>query len=208
MTELEKRQAETIELQGAQIEQQRQQIELLREENRLLKEKIDYILRQLYGAKSEKLDPSQLELLFDSETAKKPNAADCEEAEDEPAAENIVPISEGKPRKNNRRPRLPDHLPTTEETIIPAEVKAAPEDYRQIGQEVSEKLDVEPARYTRHLIIRPTYVSKKKSRVSPSQCITAAMFTRRKHPDPLITSPRPHSQIQRPPSILPTTANT
>ena len=165
MTELEKRQAETIELQGAQIEQQRQQIEMLREENRLLKEKIDYILRQLYGSKSEKLDAAQLELLLDPDVVKKPNAADCEEAE--PVAENIVSISEGKPRKNNRRPRLPDHLPTTEETIIPAEVKAAPEDYRQIGQEISEKLDVEPARYTRHLIIRPTYVSKKNPESAP-----------------------------------------
>ena len=35
-----------------------------------------------------------------------------------------------------------------------------PEGYREIGREVSEKLDVQPARYTRHLIIRPTFVSK------------------------------------------------
>ena len=58
MTEPEKTQAETIEL-------QREQIELLHEENRLLKEKIDYVLRQLYGSKSEKLDIDQLELLLD-----------------------------------------------------------------------------------------------------------------------------------------------
>ena len=70
MTELEKSQAQTIEL-------QREQIELLREENRLLKEKIDYILRQLYGNKSEKADIAQLELLLDPDAAKKPCAADC-----------------------------------------------------------------------------------------------------------------------------------
>lgn len=158
MTELEKTQAETIEL-------QREQIELLREENRLLKEKIDYVLRQLYGSKSEKLDADQLELLLDPDAAKKPCAADCEE--DAPAAENIVPIAEGKRRKSNRRPRLPENLPTTEETIIPDEVKADPDGYRRIGQEVSEKLDVEPSRYTRHLIIRPTYVSRERPESAP-----------------------------------------
>ena len=162
MSELEKSQAKTIEL-------QRQQIEQLREENRLLKEKVDYVLRQLYGAKSEKFDAAQLELLFDADLAKKLNAADCEEDAPaaEPEAENIISISDGKPRKNNRRSRLPENLPTTEETIIPAEVQAAPENYRQIGQEISEKLNVEPARYTRHLIIRPTYVSKKNPNSAP-----------------------------------------
>ena len=144
MTELEKKQAKTI--------------ELLREENRLLREKVDYILRQLYGAKSEKLDTAQLELLLNPDAAKKPCAADCEE--DAPAAENIIPINSKKPGKNNRRPRLPENLPTIEETIIPDNVKADPAAYRRIGQEVSEKLEVEPPRYTRRLIIRPTYVSK------------------------------------------------
>jgi hypothetical protein len=50
MTELEKSQAKTIEL-------QRQQIELLRDEIRLLKEKVDYILRQLYGARAKNSTP-------------------------------------------------------------------------------------------------------------------------------------------------------
>ncbi len=162
MTELEKRQAEIIELQHKQIELQRQEIQLLREENALLREKIDYLLRQLYGAKSETFDPSQLNLFSDFDLEEAPDAADNDEdtTTDAPEADNIVPISKGKSRKNNRRSRLPENLSTTEETIIPDEVKAAPEDYRQIGQEISEKLNVEPPRYSIHRIIRPTYVSK------------------------------------------------
>ena len=165
MTELEKKQAETIKQQRDQNVILERELLLLREENRLLREKVDYILRQLYGAKSEKFDAAQLELLLDPDAAKKPCAVDGEE--EEQAAENIVPINDGNPRKKNRRPRLPENLPTTEETIIPEEVKAAPEDYRRIGQEVSEKLDVEPARYTRRLIIRPTYVSKARPELAP-----------------------------------------
>ena len=42
----------------------------------------------------------------------------------------------------------------------PEPVKAAPEQFRQIGQEVSEQMDYEPARYFRRRVVRRTYVSK------------------------------------------------
>ena len=41
------------------------QIAALRQENELLRRKVDHILRQLFGKKSEALDPAQLELLLD-----------------------------------------------------------------------------------------------------------------------------------------------
>jgi transposase len=44
--------------------------------------------------------------------------------------------------------------------LKPEPVKAAPEQFRQIGQEVSEQLDYEPARYFRRRLVRRTYVSK------------------------------------------------
>jgi hypothetical protein len=46
-----------------------------------------------------------------------------------------------------RAPRLPEHLPVVEEVIEPEPVKQKPEDWRCIGQEVSEQLDYEPARF-------------------------------------------------------------
>ena len=148
MTKLEKSQANTIAQQRDQIAQQCEEI-------RLLKEKIDYILRQLYGSKSESLDPAQLELLLNGEELPKPS----ENGEEEPEAENIIPIKRKKRGKNTRQ-RLPENLPTTKETIIPDEVAANPEAYRRIGEEISQKLNVEPARYSRHLIIRPTYLKR------------------------------------------------
>ena len=148
MTELEKTQANTIAQQRDQIAQQREEI-------RLLKEKVDYILRQLYGSKSESIDPAQLELLLNGEELPKPP----ENEEGEAEIENIIPPKRKK-RTNNRLPRLPENLPTTRETIIPDEVAKNPEAYRQIGEEISQKLNVEPARYSRHLIIRPTYLKR------------------------------------------------
>ena len=38
-----------------------------------------------------------------------------------------------------RAPRLPEHLPVVEEVIEPEPVKQKPEDWRCIGQEVSEQ---------------------------------------------------------------------
>ena len=43
---------------------QQKEILQLREENKLLRQKLDLLIRQMFGKKSEKLDPAQLELLF------------------------------------------------------------------------------------------------------------------------------------------------
>jgi transposase len=43
---------------------QQKEIAHLREENRLLRQKLDLVIRQLFGKKSERLDPAQLELLL------------------------------------------------------------------------------------------------------------------------------------------------
>jgi transposase len=59
-----------------------------------------------------------------------------------------------------RGPRLPEHLPVVEEIIIPEPVKAAPQQWRRIGEEVSEKLDYEPGRFLRRRTIRPKYVQR------------------------------------------------
>ena len=44
-----------------ELEQALAQIEILQEENRLLRQKLDYVLRQLYGSKSEKPRPDPLD---------------------------------------------------------------------------------------------------------------------------------------------------
>jgi hypothetical protein len=115
------------------------------------------LLKRIYGAKSEKLDTSQLLLDLLGDEPKKPDAAG---PEDVPAAE---PSPEKKNPKKRRRQKLRDSLkalPTVTTEIIPREVLDAPGDYRRIGQEESERLEVGPATFTRHVTIRPTYVKK------------------------------------------------
>ena len=47
-----------------------------------------------------------------------------------------------------------------EEVILPEPVKLAPQDWRRIGEEVSERLDYEPARFLRRRPVRPKYVQR------------------------------------------------
>ena len=109
------------------------QIAALRQENELLRRKVDHILRQLFGKKSEALDPAQLELLLEADAAKKSDAAG-----DAPAAE---PQAAASRHPRQRKPRDTSRLEVVEEVIVPAPVKACPEAWRKIGEAVSELLD-------------------------------------------------------------------
>jgi transposase len=122
-----------------------------RRENELLRQKIDLLVRRVFGSSSEQLDRSQLELLLQRSQTSAPA---------EPTSPT-VPKKEltVHPRKS-RAPRLPDHLPVIEEVIEPEPVKTAPGQWRCIGQEVSEQLDYEPARFLRRRIIRKKYVHR------------------------------------------------
>lgn len=125
-------------------------LELSRQENSLLRQKIDALVRRVFGSSSEQVDRKQLELLLQlaaQATAAEPVAV---------AAKKEVKVQ---PRKA-RAPRLPEHLPVVEEVIEPEPVKQAPADWRCIGQEVSEQLDFEPARFLRRRIIRKKYVHR------------------------------------------------
>ncbi len=151
MTDLERRQAEIIEEQAQKI--------------RLLKQKVDLLVRQIYGSKSEKLDPGQLELLLGKEPEPKkdeaPIAPSLEEGGDEAGA--------GKKRKNRgpRLPRIPENLPVVEEIIEPEPVKGCPEAWRRIGEEISEQLDFEPGKFFRRRIVRPKYVRRADKEAPP-----------------------------------------
>ena len=127
----------------------------LRAEIAQLKQTIDALVRRIFGAKSEALDPAQLLLLLDADGAKKAPAA--VPADPGPAAEIS---SHNKPaRKQARAPRLPEHLPLTEEKIIePTEVLADPAAFRRIGQEVREQLHYQRGRFSRIRTVRPKYV--------------------------------------------------
>lgn len=128
----------------------------LQEANRkieLLQQKVDLLVRRMFGSRAEKLDRAQLLLLL--EGLDEPGKAPGPVAAEAPRRSK----SEVPPRERSRA-RLPEHLPVIEEIIEPEAVKAAPQAWRRIGEEVSEKLDYEPARFLRRRIIRPKYVER------------------------------------------------
>lgn len=126
----------------------------LRAEVAQLKQTIDALVRRIFGSKSEALDPAQLELLLGTDLAKKAPAA--APADPGPAAE--IPTHQ-RTAKKPRAPRIPEHLPVTEERILePAEVLAEPSAWRRIGQETREQLHYQRGRFSRIRTVRPKYV--------------------------------------------------
>jgi transposase len=124
----------------------------LRLENKLLREKLDAILRKLFRASSETLDPAQLELLLQGIT-------DFPKTE-EPVAAAQPQRSKAASPKREHRPRTPDDLPIVEERIVPEPVKSNPGEWRRIGEEVTELLDYQPAHFFKRHIIREKYARK------------------------------------------------
>jgi transposase len=125
-------------------------LEETRKENALLRQKVEALVRRVFGSSSERVDPAQLELLLQL-------ASSLEYPEAEAPAPEAKPAKLPRPEKK-RVPRIPENLPVVEQVIEPEQAFAAPQDWRLIGQEVSEQLDYEPVRFLRRRIIRRKYV--------------------------------------------------
>lgn len=143
----------------AKVQEQERELTRLRQENALLRQKVDLLSRKIFGCSSEKLSPGQLQLLLEL-------AGASEEPKSEEPAEPEPVIVLPRVRKE-RKPRLPEHLPVVEEVIDPEPVKAQPEVWRCIGQEVSEQLDYEPPRFFRRRLIRRTFVHRTDKDLAP-----------------------------------------
>ena len=132
-----------------QLESCRQELTAVRRENEWLRQKIDLLVRRVFGSSSERLDRAQLELLLQLP---------------QPVSQEPLPALEKQLRlplpRRQRAPRLPENLPVVEEVIDPEPVKEQPQAWRCIGQEVSEQLDYEPARFLRRRIVRRKYVHR------------------------------------------------
>ena len=125
-------------------------------EVKLLREKVDALARMVFGKKSEKLDPNQLSLLQESEPKKDEAPAPNDDLE--AGASNQLSTPGRKTRRKASRPRVPDHLPVKDVVIDPEEVKACPEQWRHIGEEVTEQLDYCPAQFRKLRQIRRKFV--------------------------------------------------
>lgn len=117
------------------------------------------LLKRLYGAKSEKMSHDQLLMEFLKDEAKKPEAAAGADAP--PAAdEDLAAPVKTRARRTNKLSDSLKRLPTVVREIIHPAVLAAPDDYRLIGEETSERLHVSPAAFTLEIIRRLTHVLK------------------------------------------------
>lgn len=147
------REAELLE----QIRARDERVVTLERERVLLQQRVDQLLRQLYGIKSEKIDPCQLQMLFQELQTPGPARGNGSSPE---LSEALSP----RPRKAApRRQRLLESiedLPVIEEVIRPLQVQAEPEAWREIDREVSVRLDYEPAKLFRRRIVRPKYVRR------------------------------------------------
>ncbi len=135
----------------SQLEECLEALAQSRRENELLRQKIDLLIRRVFGSSSERLDRAQLELLLQLPALTETNPAVS--VIEEPKA--CVSRS-----RKDRAPRLPENLPVVEEVIDPEPVKEKPEAWRCIGEEVSEQLDFEPARFLRRRTVRRKYVHR------------------------------------------------
>jgi hypothetical protein len=120
----------------------------------MLTQQVEWLKRQLFGRKSEKLDHPEL---FEDELGKddSSNGADAPGEDD---ASGDDPKSKGKKRPI-REARLPQNLEVRTEEIIPAAVQDEPWRWRRLNNaEVCKQLEKEPPYYYMRHIVRPKFV--------------------------------------------------
>jgi len=124
---------------------------------------LDLLARHIFGRKSERTPPPPV-----------PGQTEIDLGLAEDAAIEAAPPPQERKRKGGSRKGrktraalLPEHLPVEEHVIIPPEVRAAPEKWREIGREVSERLERIPAKLVRLRIVRPVFVSVEQPSAAP-----------------------------------------
>ena len=143
-----------------------------RRENDLLRQKMDLLIRRVFGSSSERLDQSQLELLLQLP------------ARSIPIETPLAAVTAPRRCSPQRTLRLPENLPVVEAVIDPEPVRQKPQEWRCIGQEVSEQLDFEPARFLRRRIIRKKYVHRAGPQPRSDDCAFAGKILDRSLPGP------------------------
>lgn len=133
----------------------REELQAAQQENKLLRQKLDALARRLFGKSSEKLDAEQMQLLLEGmEMAEEIRATALGAAA--PAEQSL---DKSAPTRE-RGPRVPEHLPVREIIIDPEEVKASPDQWKCIGEEVTEQLEYTPGSFARLRIVRRKYVHR------------------------------------------------
>ena len=126
-----------------------------------------HLRRMRFGVRNEALTAEQRDL-FQETWASDLAAAEAELAKQQASAvpsESLVPRA---PRPRAGRQPLPEHLPRIEHRHEPESCTCGQcgKDLIKIGEDISEQLDVEPARFFVHRHIRPQYACRSCETVS------------------------------------------
>lgn len=142
-----------IETLKALVAEQQVTINKYRHENTHLREQLNLLIAKRFGPSSEKTDIRQLGLFNEAEAAEP-----AQDEEDE--AEQTLTVPAHTRKKPGRKP-LPDYIERVEVLHdLPEDEKVCPHDgtsLERIGEEVSEQLDVIPAKVQVLRHIRPKY---------------------------------------------------
>lgn len=134
-----------------------QEKQCLLAENQLLKDELAELKRLIFGSKRERFVPTQkndAQLSLELET---------EVVEEEQAVVKQTVSYQRAVKQAGKKPvrqSFPDHLPRIDMVIEPEEDVST---MRKVGEEITEELDLEPARLFVRRYIRPRYVSQEES---------------------------------------------
>ena len=134
----------------------------------MLEQKIDTLIKLLYGVKSEKINPAQLQLLLEGiDLPEKPQAPSGSEEQSPEEGNDAKSKNKKTKAKNHSRLKGWDTLEVTEQTIFPEGYEENKDQLELIGQEVTEQLDYEPARLIKRRSIRLKFRNKTARQQAP-----------------------------------------
>ncbi len=175
----------------AEVKVLKEQIEQLTQHNHTLRLKVDAMARKLFGKSSEKLDPSQLQMVFDAlqnqasdDGSKKADASDSAACDSGAEAAPAPAASDSAKRKKRTLDQIIEALPVSKIIIDPAEVKAEPQAWTCMGAEVTKLIDYIPGRFECQHLVRRKFVRNEARHLPP---ITAPLRTLQ---DRCIATPR------------------
>ena len=115
---------------------------------------IEALQQRLFGSKSERLDPAQLQLLLDEAALGKPEAPP--EVGDEASAPEELAERKSARTRRKKADLFPRNLPVViDEVRVREEVAANPEGYEEIGEEHHDELEVVRAQlYWRRTVLK------------------------------------------------------
>ena len=148
----------------SELDAARQRIAELEEQLAETRRQLDALARIVFGRKSERTPPPPIPGQMD---------LDLDLQKENAAIENAPPAKPKRRKGGSRKGRktraalLPEHLPVQEHVIIPPEVKAAPDNWREIRREQTDVLERIPPQSVRLRIVRPVYVRKDNPLAAP-----------------------------------------